>query len=191
MRLTWMMLSWLNPPPLIKMNWLCSWCNKSPKWGSKCKGCEICPIQFRPSTPQETEDLHSTFLPRMRNRFRIFSLILLKILQPLTQLSPIPVTPLRCVKHHIILKTLTFKSSISLKTKIQTMLKPPPIFKTKIRTMLKPSPIFKTKMLILKIFPKLSKYPESLHCSNHTSKDYFPNPNFKWTLCRLFRAWSL
>ena len=24
-----------------------------------------------------------------------------------------------------------------------------------------------------------SKYLESLHCSTHTSKDYFPNPNFK------------
>ena len=36
------------------------------------------------STLQEMEDLHSTFLPQARNKFRTFSLTPLKILQLLT-----------------------------------------------------------------------------------------------------------
>ena len=45
---------------------------------------QVCLIQFPLSTLQEMEDLHSTFLPQARNRFKTFSLTALKILQSLT-----------------------------------------------------------------------------------------------------------
>ena len=51
---------------------------------SKCKECNMGLIQFHPSTLQEMEDLHSTFLPQARNKFKTFSRTPLKILQPLT-----------------------------------------------------------------------------------------------------------
>ena len=45
---------------------------------------QVCLIQFPLSTLQEMEDLHSTFLPQARNKFKTFSRTPLKILQPLT-----------------------------------------------------------------------------------------------------------
>ena len=45
---------------------------------------QVCLIQFPLSTLQEMEDLHSTFLPQARNKFRTFSLTPFRILQPLT-----------------------------------------------------------------------------------------------------------
>uniref|UniRef100_M1DY26 Uncharacterized protein n=1 Tax=Solanum tuberosum TaxID=4113 RepID=M1DY26_SOLTU len=48
--------------------------------------------------------------------------------------TPIPITPSPHIKHRLILKIPTLKPSLSLKTRMQTMLRLFPILKTKIQT---------------------------------------------------------